>query len=190
MASIRWAVSLFCLPPVLVCLFCSFPPPSPLLQRWFGRLYLAHSPYRLYAISNLGSLLALLSYPFLIEPALALRTQAWIWSALYAAFTAISVFCATRLSGSVSKGSPARDSETKASEPLSPRSEVSHPRGVTYVIWFSLAFCASTLLLAMTNQISQEVAVVPFLWVLPLSLYLLSFTICFHRDSWYWRRSI
>ena len=152
---------------------------SPLLQRWIGELQTNRSPYRLYAFSNLGSLVGLLSYPFLIEPVLKLTTQAWIWGGLYLLFALLCSAC----SWAVLKKRHAGEGGKVAADQSVPR-----PQLITLSFWFGLTFCSSTLLLAVTNQICQEVAVVPFLWVLPLSLYLLSFTICFHHERWYLRR--
>ena len=148
---------------------------SPLLQAWFGRAHPGRSPYKLYALSNAGSMLGLLSYPFLVEPGLALRSQAWTWSACYAAFAVACIWCASRASksdGAIS-GDVAAPTTDDAAAPTRGRR----------LLWFSLAACASVLLLATTNQMSEETAVVPFLWVLQLALYLLSFILCFadHR---------
>jgi len=144
---------------------------GPLLQRWFTLSQPGKPPWRLYALSNLGSFLALLSYPFLIEPYLRLRVQAWIWSALYIAFAALCGFAAWRL----------------RSQPMpQPEAEVpAKPARGTVVFWLALAACGSTVLMATTSEISQEIAVNPFLWVAPLSLYLLTFILAFERESFY-----
>ena len=157
---------------------------SPLLQHWLARSMPRHSPYRLYALSNAGSLLALLSYPFLVEPNLRLRTQAWIWVAGYAAYLAACIVCAATIARSnVAASSNAAPLPTPTARSVSPLGWALPSR------WICLAACASTLLLATTNLICQEVAVIPFLWVLPLSLYLLSFILCFESVRWY-RRAI
>lgn len=149
---------------------------SPLLQHWFHRAAPAQSPYRLYALSNAGSLLALLGYPFLIEPLLTVRRQADGWSLGYVLFVAACSWSAWRFWGVAAD----RVAET-------PQGEAPSRGRVTS--WLALATVGSTLLLATTNQMSQEVAVVPFLWILPLTLYLLSFILCFESDGWY-RRSL
>lgn len=147
---------------------------APLLQRWFTLGAAEKSPWRLYALSNFGSFLALLSYPFLIEPYLRLHMQAWIWSGLYVVFAALCAWTAWRVPRSAA-ASPASDSGTP-------------PPTITDVLfWIGLAACGSTLLLATTNQISQEIAVNPFLWVAPLSVYLLTFVVSFEKESWYRR---
>lgn len=149
---------------------------TPLLQRWFTFLEAGRSPWRLYALSNLGSFLALLSYPFLIEPYVRLRTQAWIWSMFYAGFAALCGWTAWQL--------PSRMPQEALEAGSSAR-----PTVWTILFWLGLAACGSTLLLATTNQISQEIAVNPFLWIAPLSVYLLTFVITFERERWYHRVS-
>src|SRR2546426_608305 len=157
---------------------------SPLLQHWVASRMPLHSPYRLYALSNAGSLFALLSYPFLVEPNLRLRTQAWIWVAGYATYIAACCVCAATMTRS---NPPASSNPAPLSTPIV-RSVF--PLGWALPFrWVCLAACASTLLLATTNLTCQEVAVIPFLWVLPLSLYLLSFILCFESRRWY-RRAI
>ncbi|MEZ5395077.1 MAG: fused MFS/spermidine synthase [Bryobacterales bacterium] len=150
---------------------------SPLLQRWFHWRHPDRSAYRLYALSNAGSLLALLSYPFVVEPLAPVRLQAEMWSWAYAAFVLACGWCAWGVSRRV-----AARPEPEAEEDGPP------PTASELGWWLALSACGSALLMATTNQMSQEVAVVPFLWVLPLSLYLLSFILCFESDRWYRRR--
>jgi len=152
---------------------------SPLLQAWFSRLRPGASPYRLYALSNTGSLLALVSYPFLVEPAIGRNVQTQLWSGGFGLFAALSAACALwiwRLSPTLTMVSANEDAAEDAALP---------PNRTTRLLWLALPAAASVLLLAVTNQISQDVAVIPFLWVLPLSLYLLSFIIAFNHDKWY-----
>jgi hypothetical protein len=151
---------------------------APLVQRWFAHLHPGRSPYRLYALSNTGSLLALLTYPFLVEPAFELRTQTVTWSAVYGAFVLLCVGCALQVRRS--SGTPA-DARTLAAA-SSPRPTLSR-----MLFWLLLSACGSGMLLAVTNQTSIDVAVVPFLWVLPLGLYLLSFILSFDHERWYLR---
>jgi hypothetical protein len=154
---------------------------APLLQRWFTHLYPGGSPWRLYALSNFGSLLALLTYPFVVEPALNLRVQAWIWSALFVVFALGVTLVATNLWRNVSNSDIGRSN-------LPPNDNSSAPPSwATRALWVMLPACASVMLLAATNQICQGVAAVPFLWILPLALYLLSFIICFDSERWYVR---
>jgi SAM-dependent methyltransferase len=148
---------------------------APLLQAWYARLHAGAMPYRLYALSNAGSLFALLSYPLLFEPTLTTRHQSVAWSIGYGVFILAcgwTAFCA---------GSPAvvpGESET---------GDAARPRPALYALWLLLPACASTLLLAITGHLSQNVAAIPLLWVLPLSVYLLSFVLCFERAGWYRR---
>jgi hypothetical protein len=151
---------------------------GPLLQHWFAQKQPGRSPYRLYSLSNLGSLLGLLTYPFLLEPFLRLHMQAWIWTVLYTVFLGLCGSCALKVYRF--------EEETRASigAPLTTEKTAS-PNISSYLLWAGLAACASVLLLATTNMICQQVAVIPFLWVLPLSLYLISFILCFDGERWY-----
>lgn len=152
---------------------------GPLLQHWFAQRNPGVSPYRLYSLSNLGSLLGLLCYPFLVEPNLHLRTQAWVWSFSYLIFVAVCV--------SVAPWSPAVSSSA-ASPSEQPAEEATLPPSRSrQIFWVSLAACGSAILLAVTNVVSQEVAVSPFLWVFPLCLYLITFILCFEYPGLYRR---
>jgi len=148
---------------------------APLLQRWFSRAEPDQSPWRLYALSNLGSFLALLSYPFAVEPFIRLRTQSWIWSSLYVAFAGLCGATAWSMR-SFSAARPTAESDAGAA-----------PGIWRIFFWLGLSASASTLLLATTNQISQEIAVNPFLWIAPLSVYLLTFVLTFESEQWYRR---
>ena len=151
---------------------------GPLLQAWFARAHRGVSPYRLYALSNIGSILALVTYPFLVEPALSLRAQSISWSILFVLFAIGVVLCAR----GISNEPPADTDESIAAI-------IPAPARSTRMLWIALATVPSVMLLATTNQICQQVAVVPFLWVLPLAIYLLSFVLCFDNQRWY-RRSV
>ena len=238
---------------------------APLLQSWWRRLYPHRSPYPLYAVSNFGSFLGLVSYPFLVEPFLTLKTQALAWSAGYTAFVAGCAYCAVRAASApfgaavvaspdssgaapftVSvKGAGFRPHEPVGEESsaeglraplvsvapassstgsaglnvgrgvipnpaptllvgdggegsafssllsgnqISRRLAVEQPRATVIALWLALAACASALLLATTNQLCKNVAAVPLLWVLPLAIYLLTFTLCFESDRRYSRK--
>jgi SAM-dependent methyltransferase len=154
---------------------------APLLQSWFTRSSRHISPYRLYSLSNFGSLLALISYPFVVEPNLAVRSQALIWSALYASFGIGMVFCAAR------QFRIEENTDISAIAPNGDAMGLIPTRGI-YLLWILLAACGSLMLLATTSQLTQDVAPIPFLWILPLTLYLLSFIICFDNQRWYDRR--
>src|SRR4029077_4533989 len=134
----------------------------------------SRSPWRLYALSNLGSFAALLSYPFLVEPFVRLHTQAWIWSAFYALFAGLCGWTAWR----VRSVKPAFAAEQESGV---------RPTVWTILFWLALAMCGSILLLATTNQISQDIAVNPFLWVAALSIYLLTFILVFESERFYRR---
>ncbi len=149
---------------------------APLLQRWFtfgGN----RSPWRLYALSNFGSFLALLGYPFVFEPFLRLRTQGWIWSAAYVLFVAACTWTAWRVRG-IAVPKMAAENEGD----LAPR-----PSLATALFWLGLSACGSILLVATTNQISEDIAVSPFLWVAALAIYLLTFVLAFESDRFYRR---
>jgi SAM-dependent methyltransferase len=148
---------------------------GPLLQAWYARRFKGAMPYRLYALSNAGSMFALVSYPFLFEPRLGTHQQAVMWSVAYGVFIVLCVFTAVR-SGS----GPAFQ---EVAEP----GVVEKPGFRLYALWIALPACASVLLLAITNHLSQNVAAIPFLWVLPLSIYLLTFILCFEGSGWYRR---
>lgn len=140
---------------------------SPLLQAWAVRAG-GQVPYRLFALSNLASLCALLAYPFAVEPALSIRVQMLVWSALYAVF-ALLVTMAAFLSGRVN---PEQTPQTSAPARR-------HILLTDRLTWFALSACGSILLLAITNHITANVAAVPLLWVLPLAVYLLTFIAAF-----------
>ncbi len=169
---------------------------APLAQNWFREAVPGRSPYRLYSLSNTGSLLALLSYPFLFEPWLALDNQVLSWSLAYAGFAVLSGWSAF-VAGFLSAGAGERDRQPVSTFgralPSSRDGEEgagsSQPPTLGVVsLWLSLAAMASALLLATTNQMCQEVAVTPFLWVVPLAIYLITFIISFDNERWYDRR--
>ncbi len=148
---------------------------GPLMQAWYARRFKDVMPYRLYALSNAGSMFALLSYPFLFEPVFGTHLQATMWSWAYVVFILLCGFTALR-----SGTAPAiEDARAEAPEHKPGRRQ--------YALWIALPACASILLMAITNHLSQNVAAIPFLWVLPLSIYLLSFILCFEGSGWYRR---
>ena len=149
---------------------------SPLLQAWYARHRRGGVPYRLFALSNGASMLALVSYPLLVEPSLPTRMQALVWSAAYAIFAALCGLTAWRSSG---------DPVVKAEAP--PGESGDPPPASDRFLWIMLSACASVLLLAVTNHLTQDIAAIPFLWILPLSVYLLSFIVCFESPRFYQR---
>src|SRR5580700_9764334 len=148
---------------------------GPLLQAWYARRHRGAMPYRLYALSNAGSMFALVSYPVLFEPWLGTRHQAVSWSAAYGVFVLVCALTAWL------------GYKSDAAEP-EPATDTPDPAHRAF-FWIALPACASVLLLAVTNHLTQNVAAVPFLWILPLSLYLLSFILCFESEGWY-RRTV
>ncbi len=149
---------------------------GPLVQAWYARERRG-TPYRLFALSNLGSMLALLSYPVLVEPYLPGRLQAWIWSGAFVTFGILCVMLAWRTAGM-------KPLEEAVGEP---GEEETAPGISRKALWIALAACPSLLMLAVTNHLTQDVAAIPFLWVLPLSIYLLSFILTFDARGWYVR---
>ena len=149
---------------------------SPLLQSWYARTSVRALPYRYFALSNAGSLLALLAYPVFIEPNLTGHQQAWIWSIAFAGFVSLCVVAAliAARARSIVPQLPKRSAVEKTA-----KSEI--------LLWAGLAACASTLLLVVTNVMTQNIAPMPLLWVVPLSTYLLTFIFCFESDRWYRR---
>jgi SAM-dependent methyltransferase len=148
---------------------------GPLLQAWYARRFHGAMPYRLYALSNAGSMFALLSYPFLFEPVLTTQQQAYWWSAGYGLFVLVCGLTALRSGYAEAAAPPAEEADGPA------------PTARLYALWIALPACASVLLLSISNHLSQNVAAIPFLWILPLSLYLLTFILCFESEGWYSR---
>jgi len=152
---------------------------GPLLQSWWSRLTAGRSPYRLYALSNLGSLLALLAYPFVVEPYLSLERQASFWMVAFYAYALVCGLVAVLLFR-------LPDAELSTTSESSARREEQpgRVRSSTILYWFVLGCMPSVMLLATTNQVCLDIASVPFLWIIPLALYLLSFILCFGSSRW------
>ncbi len=157
---------------------------GPLMQQWFSQTNPGVSPYRLYALSNVGSLLALLSYPIYFEVKFSRQVQSQMWSAGLVAFVLFCGYCAYRVWKNAAATSAVGAFETDSAPPADAMASIP---ATDKLLWVALPMIASILLLATTNKLSQEVAVIPFLWVLPLSLYLLTFIICFDHARWYHR---
>lgn len=156
---------------------------SPLLQAWFSRRFPGRNPYRLFALSNLASLIALLGYPFVLEPWTATREQAWGWSAGYVVFVVLAAAAAfASLRVPVAALVTASDAVIESDEPP--------PALARQLLWCTLAATGSLLLLAVSNHIVQNVASVPLLWIAPLTIYLLTFILCFDSSGWYRRHLI
>jgi hypothetical protein len=151
---------------------------SPLLQAWYVRRTGSGVPYRLFALSNFGSMLALVSFPFLVEPRLATRPQAFSWSGAYVVFGLVCAFTAW----------VSREARVKIPNAATAAPDAGERPGAWLLLfWVMLATCASVLLVSVTNHMSENVAPIPLLWVLPLALYLLSFIFAFESDRLYIR---
>jgi len=156
---------------------------GPLLQAWYGSVAESgwagrarSAPFRLFAVSNAGSLLGLLSYPLLVEPFLRIQRQMQLWSLLYVVFVglaSVSAWMMSRLLIAEPKHQTVRIKEGPAFD--------------VQVLWVALPACSSTLLIGVTDYLTKDVAPIPLLWVLPLGVYLISFVLCFERDTWYRR---
>jgi len=156
---------------------------GPLLQKWFSDAFEGASPYRLFALSNLGSLLALLTYPFFFEVYWDSREQAVWWSYAFAFFAACCAFCAwwTYQARLAQAAQPSKTRTTGMAASDVP------PSAWRWAAWIFLPALASMMFLAVTNEVCQNIATVPLLWIIPLSLYLLSFIIAFDHPRWYSR---
>ncbi|MCC6196230.1 MAG: fused MFS/spermidine synthase [Burkholderiales bacterium] len=159
---------------------------SPLVQVWFARRFPGRNPYRLFALSNLASLLALLGYPFLLEPWVATRAQAWGWSAAYALFVGLACAAAFASLKNIASALSAGNATAAAGSGSNAIREPP-PTFARQLLWCTLAATGSLMLLAVTNHITQNVAAVPLLWLVPLTLYLLTFILCFDGRGWYKR---
>ncbi len=146
---------------------------TPLLQAWYWRRFQSQVPYRLFALSNFASLLALLGFPVLFEPTFELKQLAWGWSFLYGGFV---VLCGAVGLMSINGAKEIRQVTKSASPSFS-----------VQLLWLALSAMGSVMLLAVTNHITQNISSVPFLWVLPLGLYLVTFILAFDHPRWYRR---
>ena len=155
---------------------------SPLLQAWFAKSQPGVSPYRLFALSNLGSLLALVGYPLILEPLFTRRQQAWIWSIGLIVFAITCVACALYAW---------RARTPEAAAPTAAEADIRGQKpAVTMLLWLGLPLIASALLLSITNVITEDVGSTPLLWIIPLALYLITFIIAFDSPRWYPRRAM
>jgi len=152
---------------------------GPLLQHWYNLKYATKSPYRLYALSNLGSLLGLITYPFLIEPNMVLASQTILWSCGYLLFAGVCLWSGLSLLSANKAVQEKTCSEAHA---------VSTPVKTNPLLWVGLSACGSIMLLAITSKTTQDISVIPFLWVLPLTLYLGTLIIAFDSPKWYRRK--
>lgn len=163
---------------------------GPLIQAWFSQAYPGRSPYRLFSLSNLGSLLALGSFPALFEPYLELKTMGYFWMAGFWLFAIFCMICAWKISrvvdlkaGKSIHGSTANGASSDS---------WAQPSDATPSVWqrgacIALSGLSSLMFIATTNHVCHDIATVPFLWIVPLALYLLTFIICFDHPRWYVR---
>ena len=153
---------------------------APLLQAWFSRTHHRHAsdPYFLYGASNLGSLSALIAYPLLIEPAIGLAAQSLVWSAAFGVLAAMIASCGLLLLRSASPADAAEmpSDATESGEAISWSQRLD---------WIALAFIPSGLVIAVTTYITTDVAAAPFLWVVPLALFLATFILVFRANLWF-----
>ncbi len=175
---------------------------NPLLQSWYAHGGVSADkstapPYRLFALSNFGSLLALLAYPVLIEPNFSLRTQTLAWSVGFLVFV---VVCGVIIAGR-REASEIRETEPAPSQPVASGAAITSSIGTAAApslapeavpspgektLWLLMAACGSLLLSAVTSHLSQNIAAIPLLWILPLTIYLLTFVLAFNGKL-YWR---
>jgi SAM-dependent methyltransferase len=150
-----------------------------LLQSWYSRAFPARSPYPLFAVSNAGSFVGLLSYPFLVEPFCGLRSQAMFWTA---GFVLFAIGC-----GVLALRQARQPAGAGADVDAAPAADASTPPAARRLLWVLLAAVPSILLLASTNQLANDVPVIPFLWAVPLAIYLLTFILAFAHRACYSR---
>ena len=153
---------------------------GPLVQAWFARGFPAATVYRLFALSNFASLVALMSYPFLLEPWVSTLTQSYGWSAGYALFVALCIASAVYTLR-------ARPGSVPGAATVDAMNDGPKPAWSDFALWLVFSAMGSFMLLAVTNHITHDVASVPFLWILPLTLYLVTFILCFEGRGWYKR---
>ena len=156
---------------------------SPLVQVWYAGTHKTILPYRLFALSNVASLAGLLAYPFLIEPRVTLRQQSIGWSVSYGIFVILCFFLSL---SNIKRKNEEKNRFTDC--PASSEHTAIPPAFREKILWLVLSACATILLLSVTNHLTQNIASIPFLWVLPLSLYLMTFILCFDRSGWYQRK--
>ena len=164
---------------------------SPLLQAWFAQRHPERNPYRLFALSNFASMLALLALSVRIEPWIATHTQAIAWSVGYTAFAVLCIATAFAKSGThhvfPDSAKTGTDHVLNVVRPCAAAAADDEPMPglARQLLWASLAAVGSVLLLSVTNHITQNIAAVPLLWIVPLSIYLLTFILCFEGSRWY-----
>ncbi len=158
---------------------------TPLVGAWYWRRYRASAPYRLFALSNFASLLALLGFPFLMEPWIGNREIAWVWSVLFVVF---AILCATLAWKTFRWVSSEGQGSTSPSGPSQPTTaQAAHRTGGGWPTWIALSGVGSAMLLGVSSHLTQNISSAPLLWVVPLALYLITFIISFDHPRWYVR---
>jgi hypothetical protein len=161
---------------------------GPLIQKWQSRTHPDRSPFRLFALSNFASLLALVSYPFVVENLLTLDQQSWLWSGMFFVFGMAVVWSGYRFKNEADLQIPQVQALAgKDANPNSNQLKESALNPAMVFLWVLLPMLASVQLLATTNLMTQEIGSHPFLWIVPLALYLISFIVCFDAERWYVR---
>ena len=157
---------------------------GPLIQKWLSIRYAQttdFAPYKLYSLSNIGSLLALLSYPLIFEPNFSLSNQLTYWSAGYIVLVlALVFFCYQQIQMTLTR-------QLSLDVQHEDKDRLALPIKLDWLMWLALSATGVVLLVSITNAMTQNIPPVPFLWILPLSLYLLTFIISFHSPKWYVR---
>ncbi len=162
---------------------------SPLLQQWFSLIghRRSHDPYFLYAAGNVGSVLGLLAYPFLIEARLSLDDQARLWAGLYAIFVVGCIICALTVRRRTQNFSAVPESRSqRVSEAVPSREPVAKPTWKQRGLWVLLAAIPSSLTIGVSTQVSVDIASIPLFWVVPLTVYLLTFIVTFSPVAGRW----
>jgi hypothetical protein len=157
---------------------------GPLIQSWCASVLHSKTVYRLFSLSNFASLLALLSYPFLVEPHALMQWQSKAWSIIFAVF---ALLCSAAAIFFVRNRCEENKHLIQCEGPEDEGDKA--PSLNEMLLWLSLSGMGSWMLLAISNHITQNVASIPFLWILPLTIYLITFVFCFEREGWY-RRSL
>ncbi len=165
---------------------------SPLMQKWFSLSHPGRSPYRLYALSNLGSVLALVTFPFVFEPRFAIRSQTLTWTVLYLGFAGCVLWCGVSL---YRRGRAVWDEDLATGRSPGPGDHASgaspaveaKPNLGLVVFWLALSAVGALMLISATNFLTQDIAPLPLLWIVPLVIYLFSFIICFEYE-WLYQR--
>jgi len=153
---------------------------GPLIQAWFSRAYPGRSPYRLFSLSNMGSLIALGTFPFVFEPYMELKTMGRFWMIGFWVFAAFCTICGLNMLRM-------SNNESKSNDSTSEVATGGIPRLWQRLCWVGLSALSSLMFIATTNHVCHDIATVPFLWIIPLALYLLTFIICFDHPRWYVR---